>query len=205
MAAATTMVGDTVALTGENCSTATLELQGGQIALLDELVATGKPVIVVLIQGKPSVPPESVMNAAAVIEAFNPGMQGGRAIAELILGLIEPSGRLPITFARHAGQLPLYYNQIRGQHGDRYADLTQEPLFAFGQGRSYSTVEYTDLRLLADPVRPDGAIRARVTLTNTGTRPATETVQAYISDTVTSVTWADRELKAFTPGHRSAR
>jgi beta-glucosidase len=191
------VVGDTVALTGEGCSTATLELQGAQIALLDELIGTGKPVIVVLIQSKPSVLPPSVLEAAAVIEAFNPGMQGGRAIAELILGLIEPSGRLPITFARHAGQLPVYYNQIRGQHGDRYADLTQEPLFAFGEGRSYTTVEYSDLRLAADQVGPGQDIHARITLTNTGSRTAIETVQAYLTDTVTSVTWAERELKAF--------
>jgi beta-glucosidase len=193
------VVGDTVALTGERRSTATLELQGAQTALIEELIATGTPVIVVLVQSKPSVLPDAVVNnAAAIIEAFNPGMQGGRAIAELILGLIEPSGRLPITFARHAGQLPVYYNQLRGQHGDRYADLTQDPLFAFGEGLSYSTIEYSNLRLDADQVRPDGTIRASVTLTNTGTRPAIETVQAYIADTVTSVTWAERELKAFT-------
>ena len=104
----------------------------------------------------------------------------------------------PISVPRHAGQLPVYYNQIRGQHGDRYADLTQEPLFAFGEGLSYTTVEYADLRLLADRIRPADDITARVTLTNTGDRPATETVQAYVTDTVTSVTWADRELKAFT-------
>ncbi|HEY5849108.1 MAG TPA: glycoside hydrolase family 3 C-terminal domain-containing protein, partial [Microlunatus sp.] len=192
------VVGDTVALTGEGCSTATLELQGAQIALLDQLFATGTPVIVVLIQSKPSVLPDSVLRAAAIVEAFNPGMQGGRAIAELILGVIEPSGRLPITFARHAGQLPVYYNQIRGQHGDRYADLTQEPLFAFGEGLSYTTVEYTDLRLAANQITACQDINARITLTNTGNRPATETVQAYITDTVTSVTWAERELKAFT-------
>jgi beta-glucosidase len=192
------VIGDTVALTGEGRSTATLDLQGAQIALVDELIATGKPVIVVLIQSKPSALPASVLAAAAVIEAFNPGMQGGRAIAELILGLIEPSGRLPITFARHVGQLPVYYNQIRGQHGDRYADLTQEPLFAFGEGLSYTGVDYTNLRLVSNPIRADQTIEARVTLTNTGARPATETIQAYITDTVTSVTWAERELKAFT-------
>ena len=86
-----------------------------------------------------------MLNAAAIVEAFNPGMRGGQAIAELILGLIEPTGRLPICFARHVGQQPTYYNQIRGQHGDRYADLTQEPLFAFGEGLSYTTVEYAEL------------------------------------------------------------
>ena len=192
------VIGDTVALAGEGKSTATLELQGAQIALVEELIATGTPVIVVLIQSKPSTLPASVLDAAAVIEAFNPGMQGGRAIAELILGLIEPSGRLPITFARHVGQLPVYYNQIRGQHGDRYADLTQEPLFAFGEGLSYTTVEYSNLRLDSDVVRADETITCRITLTNTGKRPSTETIQAYITDTVTSATWAERELKAFT-------
>ncbi|WP_432840963.1 glycoside hydrolase family 3 N-terminal domain-containing protein [Dactylosporangium sp. CA-092794] len=191
------VLGDNVALTGEGKSTATLDLQGGQAALLDALVATGKPVVVVLVQGKPSTLPASAERAAAIVAAFNPGMQGGRAVAELLLGLIEPSGRLPISFARHAGQLPVYYNQIRGQHGNRYADLTQEPLFAFGEGLSYSAVRYSDLRIDNPEVPADGTIRARVTLTNTGSRPSIETIQVYVSDLVTSVTWAERELKAF--------
>jgi beta-glucosidase len=191
------VVGDTIALTGETRSTATLELQGGQVALLDALVATGTPVIVVLIHSKPSVLPPAVMAAEGLIEAFNPGMRGGRAIAELVLGLIEPSGRLPVSVPRHVGQQPVYYNQVRGQHGERYADLTQEPQFAFGEGRSYTTVEYSDLVLTETAVATDGAIRASVTLTNTGNRPALETVQAYITDLVTSVTWADKELKAW--------
>jgi beta-glucosidase len=201
------VLGDNVALTGEGKSTATLELQGGQSALLDALVATGRPVIIVLVQGKPSTLPASAERAAAVIGAFNPGMQGGRAVAELLLGLIEPAGRLPISFARHAGQLPVYYNQLRGQHGNRYADLTQEPLFAFGEGLSYTTVEYSDLRLERDHLTADGVVRARVTLANTGSRPSIETIQVYVSDVVTSVTWAVRELKAFrqvtvAPGER---
>ncbi|MEV6924489.1 glycoside hydrolase family 3 N-terminal domain-containing protein [Dactylosporangium sp. NPDC051485] len=201
------VLGDNVALIGEGKSTATLDLQGGQEALLDALVATGKPVIVVLVQGKPSTLPASAAKAAAIIEAFNPGMQGGRAIAELLLGMIEPAGRLPISFARHVGQLPVYYNQIRGQHGSRYADLTQEPLFAFGEGLSYSTVEYSGLTVADTEVPASGEIRATVTLTNTGSRPSLETVQVYVTDLVTSVTWAERELKAFTqvlvaPGER---
>ncbi|MGB7979649.1 MAG: glycoside hydrolase family 3 N-terminal domain-containing protein [Candidatus Nanopelagicales bacterium] len=191
------VLGDTIALTGETRSTATLELQGGQVALLDALVATGTPVVVVLIHSKPSVLPPCALAAHGLIEAFNPGMRGGQAIAELVLGLIEPSGRLPLSVPRHVGQQPVYYNQIRGQHGERYADLTQEPQFAFGAGRSYTTVEYADLTLAETAVSADAAIRARVTLTNTGTRPALETVQAYISDLVTSVTWADKELKAW--------
>jgi beta-glucosidase len=108
------------------------------------------------------------MGAAAIINAFNPGMRGGQALAELIFGLIEPSGRLPVTFARHAGQLPVFYNQLNGQHGHRYADLTQEPLFAFGEGLSYTTVEYAGLELLQREYPLGDTVRARITLNNTG-------------------------------------
>ncbi|MDQ0833929.1 beta-glucosidase [Streptomyces achromogenes] len=195
---AVVVVGDAIALTGELRSTATLDLQGGQIALLDAVAATGTPVIVVLVQSKPSTLPESALNAAALIEAFNPGMCGGRAIAELLLGLVEPSGRLPVSFARHVGQQPVFYNQVRGQHGSRYADLTQDPLFAFGEGLTYTTVTYSDLVVHDPDVSADGTVDATVRLTNSGSRPARETVQAYISDLTTSVTWAEQELKGFT-------
>ncbi len=195
------VLGDTIALTGEYRSTATLDLQGGQIALLDALVATGTPVVLVLVQSKPSTLPASAEQAAAIIEAFNPGMRGGRAIAELVLGLIEPSGRLPLSVPRHVGQQPVYYNQIRGQHGDRYADLVQDPLFVFGEGLSYTSVEYADLAITEDVVPADGTVHASITLTNTGARPALETVQVYVSDLVTSATWAEKELKA----HRQVR
>ncbi|HYQ76516.1 glycoside hydrolase family 3 N-terminal domain-containing protein [Cellulomonas sp.] len=191
------VVGDQIQLVGEGRSTATLELVGGQNALLDALAATGKPLVVVLLASKPLVLPPSVASADAVLWVANPGMQGGQAVAEVLLGLTEPSGRLPISFARHAGQQPTYYNQIRGQHGDRYADLTQEPAFVFGEGLSYTTVEYADLRLDRSTAAVGETVRATVTLTNTGTRPARETVQLYVSDAVTSVSWADKELKAY--------
>ncbi|SNT17135.1 beta-glucosidase [Micrococcales bacterium KH10] len=190
------VVGDRIELIGEGRSTATLELIGGQAALIDALVATGKPVVIVLVASKPLVLPESAAHCA-LVWAANPGMRGGQAIAELLLGIIEPSGRLPISFARHVGQQPTYYNQIRGQHGDRYADLTQEPMFVFGEGLSYSTVEYCDARLLTDTVGLDDTIKAQITLRNTGSRPAHEVVQGYIRDCVTSVSWADKELKAY--------
>jgi beta-glucosidase len=194
---AVVVVGDTVNLNGEHKSTATLELQGGQIALLDAVAATGTPMIVVLIDGKPHTLPGSALGAAAIVQAFNPGMRGGQAIAELLLGLIEPSGRMPISAARHAGQQPVFYNQTRGQHGSRYADLTQDPLFAFGEGLSYTTVTYDGLSIEEPDVAADGLVRATVRLSNTGTRPALETVQVYVSDLVTSVTWASRELKTY--------
>jgi len=191
------VVGDRIELVGEGRSTATLELIGGQVALLDALAATGKPMVVVLLASKPLVLPRSATDAAALVWAANPGMEGGRAVAEVLLGLVEPSGRLPISFARHAGQQPTYYNQLRGQHGDRYADLTQEPAFVFGEGLTYTSVEYRDLRVLTPTVAASGTVRAEVTLANTGERPAREVVQAYVSDVVTSASWADKELKAY--------
>ncbi|GGD70990.1 exo-beta-d-1,3/1,6-glucosidase [Microbacterium murale] len=191
------VVGDAQGLYGEGRSTATLELIGGQNALLDALVGTGTPVVVVLMASKPLVLPASVSRAAAVLWVANPGMQGGRAIAELLTGAIEPTGRLPISFARHAGQQPTYYNQIRGQHGDRYADLTQAPAWAFGEGRSYTTVSYSDLALEEEALAASATIVADVTVTNTGDRPTIETVQVYVRDNVTSVSWTDKELKAY--------
>lgn len=212
------VVGDVIQAIGEGCSTATLELLGGQNALIDALsnVAreTCKPFVVVLVSSKPQVLPASVIGTngvivdetpaegtSALLWAPSPGMKGGQAIAEIILGETEPSGRLPITFPRHAGQLPVYYNQIRGQHGSRYADLTQDPAFAFGEGLSYTTFEYGEPTVTNVP--ESGAfgetdtVHAEITLTNTGDRKGTEVVQLYIGDIVTSYSWTDRELKAF--------
>lgn len=212
------VVGDVIQAIGEGCSTATLELLGGQNALIDALsnVAreTGKPFVVVLVSSKPQVLPASVIGTngvivdetpaegtSALLWAPSPGMKGGQAIAEIILGETEPSGRLPITFPRHAGQLPVYYNQIRGQHGNRYADLTQNPAFAFGEGLSYTTFEYGDPTITNVPesgiFTETDTVHAEITLTNTGDRKGMEVVQLYIGDIVTSYSWTDRELKAF--------
>ena len=190
------VVGDRIELVGEGRSTATLELIGGQRALLEALAATGTPLVIVLLASKPLVLPDAVRDASLVWVA-NPGMQGGLAIAELLLGRIEPAGRLPISFAEHVGQQPTYYNQIRGQHGDRYADLTQRPAFAFGEGLSYTTVEYDRAAISTPRVKTGDTVRATVRLHNTGTRPAHEIVQVYVRDLVTSASWADKELKAY--------
>ncbi|GAA2041835.1 glycoside hydrolase family 3 N-terminal domain-containing protein [Agromyces tropicus] len=194
---AVVVVGDRIELVGEGRSTATLELVGDQVALLDAVAESGTPFIVVLLASKPLVLPPSAERASALVWAASPGMEGGRAIAEVLLGLVEPSGRLPISFARHAGQQPTYYNQIRGQHGTRYADLTQSPAHALGEGLTYTTVDYAHLRVLDDTVGPDGVVRAEVRVANTGTRPTREVVQTYVRDEVTSVSWADKELKAY--------
>lgn len=216
------VVGDVAQLVGETCSTATLELLGGQNALLDALAdvsrETGKPMVTVLVSSKPQVLPRSIVGdsgvlagrcndpksgAGSILWAPNPGMEGGQAIAEIILGEVNPSGRLPITFPCHAGQLPVYYNQIRGQHGNRYADLTQDPAFAFGEGEGYTTFAYGEPTIVGGASNADGTfaqtdtVHAEIALTNTGRRAGTEVVQAYVGDVVTSYSWADRELKAF--------
>ncbi len=191
------VLGDRIELVGEGRSTATLELLGGQVALLDALVETGTPVILVMLASKPHVLPPSADRAAAVVWAANPGLLGGQAIAELLLGQIEPSGRMPISWPRHVGQQPTYYNQIDAQHGHRYADLTQEPAWVFGDGLGYSTVQYRDLQVLTPALTASETVRARVTVSNMGSRDAMETVQVYVRDVNSSATWADRELKCF--------
>ena len=190
------VVGDRIELVGEGRSTATLELIGSQRALLEALAATGTPLVIILLASKPLVLPDAVKDASLIWVA-NPGMEGGRAIAELLLGQIEPSGRLPISFARHVGQQPTYYNQIRGQHGDRYADLTQSPAHAFGEGLTYTTVDYDEASIVTPDVTAADTVRATIRLHNSGSRPAHEIVQVYVRDSVTTASWADKELKAY--------
>ena len=170
------VVGDHLDFIGEEKSTATLELQGGQVALLDALAKTGKPMIVVLVNSKPLVLPGSVKGAPAILEAFNPGMEGGRAIAEAVFGQLNPSGKLTISFPVHVGQQPTFYNQVRGQHGTRYADLTQEPLFPFGHGLSYTQYRYSNPRLASATLAKGQAASVSVDVENVGKRAGDEIV-----------------------------
>lgn len=195
------VVGDHLDFIGETKSTATLELQGGQIALLDAvqgaLEKAGKPLVVALVNSKPLVLPASALRAAAIIELFNPGMEGGRALAEALFGLLNPSGKLTISFPVHVGQQPVFYSQVRGQHGDRYADLTQEPRFPFGHGLSYTKYAYANLRLASANLAHGETARVCVDVENIGPRAGVEIVQVYVSDVVTSATWVDKALKGF--------
>ena len=191
------VVGDHLNFIGESLSTATLELQGGQVELLNALEKTGKPMIVVLVNSKPLVLPASAKNAAAIIEVFNPGMEGGTAVAEALFGLINPSGKLTISIPVHVGQQPIFYSQVRGQHGNRYADLTQEPLFPFGHGLSYTKYAYSNLRLSSSKLAQGESVKVLVDVENVGQREGVEIVQVYVSDVVTSVTWVNKALKGF--------
>jgi beta-glucosidase len=195
------VVGDHLNFIGETLSTATLEVQGGQIALLDALEHAGKPLIVVLINSKPLVLPPSAKRAAAIFETFNPGMEGGRALAEALFGRLNPSGKLTISVPVHVGQQPVFYSQVRGQHGQRYADLTQEPLFPFGHGLSYTEYRYSNLRLASSTLAQGQAAVVSVDVENIASRAGDEIVQVYVSDLVTSATWVDKALKGFARVH----
>jgi beta-glucosidase len=145
--------------------------------------------------------PASAKRAAAIIESFNPGMEGGRALAEAIFGQLNPSGKLTISIPVHVGQQPVFYSQVRGQHGYTYADLTQEPLFPFGHGLSFTAYQYSNLQL-ATPILAFGhSVTVSVDVENTGGCAGEEIVQVYVSDVVTSATWVNKALKGFARVH----
>jgi beta-glucosidase len=191
------VIGDDIPFIGETRSTGTLEPLGGQNALIDGVAATGKPFVLVLVASKPLVLPPSAERARAIVECFNPGMRGGQALAEVLFGDINPSGKLTISYPRHVGQQPVFYSQVRGQHGDRYADLTQEPLFPFGHGLSYTRFSYADLRVETPTLHDGQPLELKVTVSNDGERAGAEVVQVYVSDVTTSVTWVNRSLVSF--------
>jgi beta-glucosidase len=192
------VIGDRLMYYGEGRSTGTLELMGGQKDLLAAVIATGKPFVLVVIASKPLVIDEDVRRAAsAVIWQFCPGMLGGRATARAIFGLINPSGRLPISIPQHVGQIPVYYQRVRGQHESVYADLGEAPAYAFGYGLGYSQITYDDASVDKTSYKVGENVTVTVTLTNHGTRDAAEVVQVYVTDVITSATWAEIELKGF--------
>lgn len=210
-------VGEEAILSGEAHSRAFLDLPGAQEALIDALAAKGKPLIAVVMAGRSLVLTPILDKVDALLYAWHPGTMGGPAIADLLLGEASPSGRLPVTFLRAVGQIPLYYNAKntgRPTPDDApsiptgtpldpqnftagYLDVDHRPLFPFGYGLTYTTFEYSDLRLSTTRLGMGETLTATVTLTNTGTRPATEVVQLYVRDLVGSITRPVRELKGF--------
>ena len=194
---AVVVLGDDVSLNGEGRDRAVLEWTGIQNQLLQAVLATGTPVVLVIISGKPLCIGWSIETVPAVLAAWNPGCAGGEAVAAVLFGDRSPEGRLSITWPVHAGQLPVYYNQLPGWHADRYADLTARPLFPFGFGLTYTTFAYADLRLEAETLSAGRALEVSVDVSNTGRRDGTEVVQLYVQDLYSSVTTPVKELKAF--------
>ena len=173
---------------GEGFDRATLDLLGRQQELLRALKKTGKPLVVVYIDGRPLNKNWADENANALLTAYYPGEQGGNAIADVLFGDYNPAGRLPVSVPRHVGQLPVYYNQPRPVAHD-YVELSAKPLYPFGYGLSYTTFEYSELSITPGQVA--------FTVTNTGSRKGDEVVQLYVSNTGASVVQPERQLIGF--------
>ncbi|MEU6675003.1 glycoside hydrolase family 3 N-terminal domain-containing protein [Streptomyces sp. NPDC046925] len=183
---------------GEGVDLAELSLPEGQSALLDAVAATGTPVVVVLVQGRPHAVPELSGRAGAVLSAWYPGPWGGRAVADILFGRAEPVGRLPVSVPRSAAQLPVFYNAK--DHGYRgYVDQPATALYAFGHGLSYTSVAYGEPRLSRTRVPvTDPELTCTVAVTNTGARAVRETVQLYVRRVSGSTSWPRvRELRGF--------
>lgn len=173
---------------GEGFDRATLDLLGRQMELLEALKKTGKPLVVVYIEGRPLNKNWAAENANALLTAYYPGEQGGNAIAEVLFGDYNPAGRLPVSVPRHVGQLPVYYNKPAPAAHD-YVEMSAKPLYPFGYGLSYTTFEYSDLTVTG--------LDATFKVTNTGNRKGDEVVQLYLHQDISTVVQPERQLKAF--------
>ena len=189
---------------GEGYDVASLDLTGSQEELLMAVYKTGTPTILVLINGRPLSIPWAADHIPAIIEAWLPGEQGGYAVADVIFGDCNPSGKLSITIPRHVGQLPVYYNHMPDKSywidegwGKAYADMPASPLWDFGFGLSYTTFEYANLRIFPKETGPLGEISLSVDITNTGSRSGQEVVQLYLRDVKASVMTPVKELQGF--------
>jgi len=182
---------------GEGKDVASLDLTGIQEDLLKAVHSTGTPTIVVLINGRPLSIRWAAKNSPAIVEAWMCGEQGGNAIADVLFGDYNPSGRLPITIPRYSGQLPVYYNHSKTRAGEKYIDMEGTPLYEFGFGLSYTTFEYNNLMISKKEIGPGGVVEVSVDITNTGKRLGDEVVQLYINDVLSSVTRPVKELKGF--------
>jgi beta-glucosidase len=205
------VVGEPAGLSGEAHSRAHLGLPDGQQAFMDGLAASGKPLVVVLMTGRPLVIPRLAEQATALLVAWHGGIRAGRAVADLLFGAAEPSGRLTSTWPRAEGQVPVYYahkntgRPVEGQgtlqfdepFKSTYLDEPNAPLFPFGFGLGYTSFSYTDLVIDTPSVGVDGTLACSAIVTNAGSRPGVETVQLYVRDLVASVTRPVRELKGF--------
>ncbi|MBN1954568.1 MAG: glycoside hydrolase family 3 C-terminal domain-containing protein [Anaerolineae bacterium] len=197
------LMGEHPVRSGENCNVSDLGLPPGQAELLLAVAALGKPVVLVVFAGRPLVLTREVAQAQAVLYAWHPGLEGGAALGEVLFGLAAPGGRLPVTFPRATGQVPIYYNHKSSGRPigsdprflTRYNDLIPAPFFPFGYGLAYTTFAYDNLRLSGDVLR--GRLEISAEVTNSGPRAGREVVQLYVRDVVGSLTRPVRELKDF--------
>jgi beta-glucosidase len=201
-------LGEAAEMSGESSSRSNIEIPQAQKDLLNALLKTGKPVVLVLFTGRPLAIKWEQENVPAILNVWFGGSEAGNAIADVLFGDVNPSGKLTATFPQNVGQVPIYYNhkntgrplpegQWFQKFRSNYLDVSNEPLYPFGYGLSYTTFSYGDVMLSKNQMKPTDKITASVTVTNTGTREGKEVVQLYIRDMVGSVTRPVKELKGF--------
>ncbi|HEX9826410.1 MAG TPA: glycoside hydrolase family 3 C-terminal domain-containing protein, partial [Flavobacteriaceae bacterium] len=202
-------LGESSEMSGESSSRSDISIPEVQRDLLQALVKTGKPVVVVLFNGRPLTITEESEWASAILDVWFSGSESGHAIADVLFGDVNPSGKITATFPRNVGQIPIYYNHkntgrpLGNTEGkfekfrSNYMDVPNEPLYPFGYGLSYTTFDYGNLKLSANQLNPEGTIEVSVDVTNSGDYDGKEVVQLYIRDLVGSVTRPVKELKGF--------
>ncbi|WP_346857869.1 beta-glucosidase BglX [uncultured Draconibacterium sp.] len=199
------VLGESAAMSGEAASRADINIPESQKDLLKALVKTGKPVVLVLINGRPLTLEWENKNVPAILEAWAPGTEAGNAIADVLFGDYNPAGKLTMSFPRSVGQIPVYYNHKNtgrpmdpnNKFTSKYLDLPNDPLYPFGYGLSYTTFGYSDVKLNKSELAGNETLTATVTLTNSGQVAGEEVVQLYISDPVASISRPVKELKSF--------
>jgi len=198
-------VGESADMSGEAAVRSSLDLPGRQLDLVKAIRATGKPVVVVLMNGRPLSINWVAESVPSILETWFAGTQAGSAIADVLFGDVNPGGKLPVTFPRSVGQVPLYYNHkntgrppdANNKYTSKYLDVPWTPLFPFGYGLSYTQFKITNLRLSAPRIRTDGSLTVSAEVENVGQRAGDEVVQLYIRDVAASVTRPVKELKGF--------
>jgi beta-glucosidase len=192
-------------MSGEAASRSSLDLPGRQLDLVKAVQATGKPTVVVLMNGRPLTINWVAANSPAILETWFAGTQAGNAIADVLFGDVNPGGKLPATFPRSVGQIPLYYNHkstgrppdAKNKYTSKYLDVDWRPLFPFGYGLSYTQFKIANLQLSSQRIPLGGTLTLSVDVENTGKRAGDEVVQLYIHDVAASVTRPVKELKGF--------
>ena len=195
------VVGEWQNMIGEMASRSSLELPGRQLELLQAVVATGTPVVLLVMNGRPLDLRWAAENVPAILDIWYPGTQGGAAVANLLFGDVSPGGKLPFTWPRTVGQVPMIYAHTRSHEPEnqarRYWDEASTPLFPFGYGLSYGRFDYADLTVDQPTTTTDGTVTVSVEVTNTGDREADEVVQLYLHQRHGTASRPVRELKGF--------
>jgi beta-glucosidase len=199
------VLGETGAMSGEASSRASLDLPGRQVGLAQGVIGAGKPTAIVLMNGRPLTIPWLADHASAIVEAWFPGTEAGNAVADVVFGKVNPGGKLPVTFPRTVGQVPIYYNHentgrppdANNKYTSKYLDVPWTPLYPFGHGLSYTEFKLSSLRLSQTRIRPDGRVLVSVDVENVGSHAGDEVVQLYVRDVVASLTRPVQELKGF--------